>query len=127
MLSKGCGEAPKRPPTFSKVRNPRRGIHYFGDDKKAHPRYSFPPSIPTASPKKKTHKSKKSKTLRCQRIAELISEGKKGSVLVAAVKDYDETNPVIVVAHFDEPVPASLYKGGTIQAGGYPCVLTLYA
>ena len=31
MLSKGCGEAPKRPPTFSKGRNPRRGIHYFGD------------------------------------------------------------------------------------------------
>ena len=31
MLSKGCGEAPERPPTFPKGRNPRRGIHYFGD------------------------------------------------------------------------------------------------
>ena len=31
MLSKGCGDAPERPPTFPKGRNPRRGIHYFGD------------------------------------------------------------------------------------------------
>ncbi|KAJ7131138.1 hypothetical protein C8R44DRAFT_871671 [Mycena epipterygia] len=74
------------------------------------PAYAFRPQNGVHAPKRKTREHEMDDPVRCEKIAELLVEGKHRSALDAAVQEFDRDRvPANIVARFEPPITATAY------------------
>lgn len=81
------------------------------EHKKQWPGYTFKPIYPKEKPEKRKVKEVGQRDQkRCEKIAALLVEGKKGAELDAAIKEFDRHHVPEVVTRFEEPITARAFR-----------------
>jgi hypothetical protein len=81
------------------------------EHKRRWPQYSFRPVTNKAQKKKRRVRETEPKDIkRCEKIVELLCNGKKGDELKHAVKDFDKSHVPEFVARFEAPITERAYR-----------------
>lgn len=83
------------------------------DHKRRFPSYAFRPTHTKGkggTEKRKVREVGPKDVKRCEKIAELLVEGKKGEELDAAIQEFDRTHVPEVVTRFEAPLTARMYR-----------------
>lgn len=84
------------------------------EHKRKFPKYAFRPvqtkSKGTASDKRKVREVEPKDIKRCEKIAQLLVEGKKGSELETAIQEFDKHHIPEIVTRFETPITARTYR-----------------
>jgi len=83
------------------------------DHKRRFPSYAFRPAHARGkggTEKRKVREVGPKDVKRCEKIAELLVEGKKGEELDAAIQEFDRTHVPEVVTRFEAPLTARMYR-----------------
>jgi hypothetical protein len=81
------------------------------EHKRKWPQYSFRPVTNKAQKKKRRVRETEPKDIkRCEKIVELLCNGKKGDELKHAVKDFDKSHVPEFVARFEAPITERAYR-----------------
>jgi len=83
------------------------------EHKRRFPKYAFRPAHARGkggTEKRKVREVGPKDVKRCEKIAELLVEGKKGEELDAAIQEFDRTHVPEVVTRFEAPLTARMYR-----------------
>lgn len=93
------------------------------DHKRRFPSYAFRPAHTRGkggTEKRKVREVGLKDTKRCEKIAELLVEGKKGEDLDAAIQEFDRTHVPEVITRFEAPLTARMYRRSSSAPAGEP-------
>lgn len=93
------------------------------DHKKRFPSYAFRPAHTRGkggTEKRKVREVGLKDVKRCEKIAELLVEGKKGEELDAAIQEFDRTHVPEIVTRFEAPLTVRTYRRSSSAPAGEP-------